>query len=111
MNPPVFGADVHLCGGIFLRLVHISKIIVFVIASSFVFELDAVKFSGIFFVVEAHVLAEQNQEPQALQIVRIFLINGFINFKSLLEIADTPLARSNHQSPLYFFWLDLTSPF
>ena len=59
LHSSVFSTDVHwLIVGFFFLLVHVLQVIVFVVSSCLVFDLNAVKFDGVFFVIQTHVLAK-----------------------------------------------------
>lgn len=83
--------DLHILR-LFRLLVDVLDVLVLVLSLSFIFQLDSTEFSCVFFVIKAHVLAEQHQEPQALDVVRVFLIDGLVDLQCFLEVSDPALA-------------------
>ena len=65
--------------------------------------------SSILFIIKPHLLAQQSQELKTFHVIWVFLVNSLVNSKSFLVVTDSPFARSNHQFPFDFLWLELTS--
>jgi hypothetical protein len=111
LYPSIFDPDISWLSRLLFLLIHLLQVIILVVTPRLIFHLNPFQLSRVFFVIEAHVFAEQDEEPETFEVVRVLLIDGLVDFKGFLVVHDTSLATGHHESPLDLFGLDLTRPF
>lgn len=91
--------------------VHVLILGVLVLPLGFFFTVKHHEFLTELLVLHAEILSNLDETTEAVHVVRVFFINFFVDSESFVEEVHAAIARGNHETPLDFFWLDLTSSF
>jgi len=91
--------------------VHVLVLGVFVLPLRFFFTVKHHEFFTELLVLHAEIFSNLDETTEAVHVIGVLFIDFFVDTESFVEEVHAAVARGNHETPLDFFRLDLTSSF
>lgn len=90
-----------------LHLEGLGILLVLVLATSFFFSVQDHKFLSELLVLHTELFSDLNEASEAIDVIRVLLVNVLVDLEGLIEQIHTAVAGCNHKGPLVLLGLDL----